>query len=88
VDVPQMKYLNIDSNQLRAILPDSLTRFPNLEILDLSYNNIAEVPTGAFRGLEKLMQINLEGVFDTCAHAYRAHPLQATPFRTLHLVRS
>lgn len=66
VNVPNVRYLFLDRNQIRALIPDSLNQFKQLEIVDMSYNNIAEIPRHAFKGLKRLMQLNLEGKSSFC----------------------
>ncbi len=75
--IPNLRHLYLDQNQLHSIQPNTLQRFENLEIVDLSYNNIAEIPAGAFRGLEHLMQLNLEGnrIIDVAPGAFANTPL-------------
>ncbi len=60
-NVPKLRFLFLDQNELTSIQPNVLQQFKFLEIINLSFNNIAEIPADAFKGLEHLMQLNLEG---------------------------
>ena len=60
-NIPNLRYVFLDKNNLNSIEPNTLQQFKMLEIVDLSYNNIGELAAGTFSNMEHLMQLNLEG---------------------------
>ena len=73
LDLPQVRVLNIDHNNLTSLNRGQFAKMPQLISLNVSYNNINIVPSGIFRGLYRLRSIDLRsnnlatltvGIFD------------------------
>ena len=61
--MPALRFVYLNSNEMNTVVPGTLQQFKRLEIADFSYNNIAELPGATFKGLDRLMQLNLDGMY-------------------------
>jgi hypothetical protein len=56
---PSLTLLRAQSNVIQSLEKDSLANFPNLQTLDLMYNNISHIENETFYPLRKLRVLNL-----------------------------
>lgn len=59
IDANDLKSLNLPRNKLSKI-PAKMSMFPRLENVDLKFNNINSIPTGAFNFTATLRHLDLQ----------------------------
>uniref|UniRef100_A0A182P5X4 Leucine rich immune protein (Coil-less) n=1 Tax=Anopheles epiroticus TaxID=199890 RepID=A0A182P5X4_9DIPT len=64
-EIGTLRALDIKHNQFRSV-PSCLTIFPNVLLINLSFNRIEHVRMQDFKGLNKLHELNLAGNKITC----------------------
>ena len=68
-NLSNMKDLNLESVQLRQIDKDVFANLPNLESLNLSYNNLQFLESNTFNGLNNLKKLILRSAIKESIHS-------------------
>lgn len=74
---PNLRYIYLAENQLKSIEPGTMKQFAAAEIIDLSYNQLADVSVDLFSGMENLQHLNLEAnaIREVAPGAFATTPL-------------
>lgn len=59
--LPQLKTLNVSSNHLTFVAPETMANLSNVRDLDLSRNELATPPSSAWHSMHHLRTLNLAG---------------------------